>query len=340
VGAGSLLLQRIAILVVLLSVTLSMPAWTSSVDKYVALRKDLGVTNRSLPTVAASPSEFVGKVVEIRGSVTGVVSGDGGGRLILASSSGQHYILSCDTLPDLPTGQPKIAVLALVGEGSSVGLSDLRLVDWCFEWELRAREDAEARRVSAAKPAGIQTSQRPPARKEKRPTSRGYSLRDIFSAYRRAIASFNPRLSSSQVDRITNAILTFSARYGVDPRLVVAVVLAESRFRPWATSPKGAMGLGQLMPGTARGLGVQNPYDPEENLAAAIRLIRSHLDKMSGKAAYGELTWSDLALALACYNAGPGAVKKYGGVPPYRETQGYIRRVITYYKRLCGVRED
>jgi soluble lytic murein transglycosylase-like protein len=79
------------------------------------------------------------------------------------------------------------------------------------------------------------------------------------------------------------------------------------------------------MPGTARGLGVSNAYDPEQNIAASIKLMSGHLSK------YG-----DLALALSAYNAGPGAVKKYKGVPPYRETRNYVQKVTKLYKALCG----
>ncbi|MER3465739.1 MAG: hypothetical protein C4340_00490, partial [Armatimonadota bacterium] len=106
-------------------------------------------------------------------------------------------------------------------------------------------------------------------------------------------------------------------------------------FNPSATSYKGAMGLGQLMPGTARGLGVRNAYDTYENLYGTVRLVRGHLDKYASVGPNGQ-KYADLVLALAAYNAGSGAVKRHGGVPPYRETQNYIRKVIDWYKRLCG----
>jgi len=94
--------------------------------------------------------------------------------------------------------------------------------------------------------------------------------------------------------------------------------------------------LGQLMPATAASLGVSNPYDPVENVYGSIRYIRGMLDRMSGNKSWDELTWNDLALALAAYNAGPGAVKKHGGIPPYKETQNYVRKVTSIYKKLCG----
>jgi soluble lytic murein transglycosylase-like protein len=111
----------------------------------------------------------------------------------------------------------------------------------------------------------------------------------------------------------------------VDARLVMAVVATESNFNASATSRTGAMGLGQLMPATARGLGVRNAYDTRDNLWGAIRLVRGHLENNDG----------DIALALACYNAGSGAVRRYGGVPPYRETRNYIRKVTDIYLQLA-----
>lgn len=112
-------------------------------------------------------------------------------------------------------------------------------------------------------------------------------------------------------------------RYALPRSLVRAVARAESALNPAAVSPKGAQGVMQLMPGTARDLGVENAFDPAQNIDAGARLLRQLLERYEGR----------VAEALAAYNAGPGAVAKHGGVPPYRETRGYIRKVVKDYEK-------
>ena len=114
-----------------------------------------------------------------------------------------------------------------------------------------------------------------------------------------------------------------AGKYGLPRSLVRAVARAESGMNPRAVSPKGAQGIMQLMPGTARELGVQNSLDPGENIDAGARLLRQLLEKYEGR----------VAEALAAYNAGPGAVARYKGVPPYLETHGYIRKIVKEFER-------
>jgi soluble lytic murein transglycosylase-like protein len=112
-------------------------------------------------------------------------------------------------------------------------------------------------------------------------------------------------------------ITAAAKKYGLDPALLAGLVKQESGFNPNAGSPAGARGLTQLMPGTAAGLGVTNVLDPAQSLDGGAKYLRAQLDAFGG----------DVARALAAYNAGPGAVQRYGGVPPYAETQNYVRAV-------------
>jgi soluble lytic murein transglycosylase-like protein len=121
--------------------------------------------------------------------------------------------------------------------------------------------------------------------------------------------------------RVNTAIELAAARHNVDPDLVRAVIKVESDFNPQAVSRKGAMGLMQLMPGTARQLHVAHPFDPNENVDAGVRQLKQLLESYNG----------DLRLSLAAYNAGERAVQSHNGVPPYAETRNYVRQITSLY---------
>lgn len=144
-------------------------------------------------------------------------------------------------------------------------------------------------------------------------------------AYAYIVRWYNSRLTPSQVDAIVRSVLYYSYRYSVDPELMMALIAIESGFQITARSPVGAFGLGQLMPATWQSIGI-HPADPVANIYASVRVLRGNLDRFGGNA----------MLALAAYNAGKGSVERYGGIPPYSETQWYVRNVLVLYLHFRG----
>ncbi len=130
----------------------------------------------------------------------------------------------------------------------------------------------------------------------------------------------------ARAGRYARWIESAARRYRLDPELVAAVALVESSFQAAARSPRGALGIMQLMPETARELALRDPLDPRENIDGGARWLRRLLDRFGG----------DLELALAAYNAGEGAVREHGGIPPYPETRSYVRRVRSALEMFRG----
>jgi len=169
------------------------------------------------------------------------------------------------------------------------------------------------------------TSQRPNAVVETAPhavavqPTGSQAIKPFFPAYLLDAAQKAGRSTAESSSTYDDLIEQAAGKYGVDASLVKAVIHAESGFNPNAVSPAGAQGLMQLMPNTANALGISDPFDPAQNIDAGTRYLKSQLDR------YG-----DVNVALAAYNAGPGSIAKYNGVPPYRETQNYVARVLSY----------
>jgi soluble lytic murein transglycosylase-like protein len=140
-----------------------------------------------------------------------------------------------------------------------------------------------------------------------------------------ADAEFSPRTRVPQHWQYDGIIGRTAREQQVQPALVKAVIAAESNFDASAVSHKGAQGLMQLMPGTAAALGVGDPFQPIDNVRGGTAYLRQMLDR-----------FGDVEHALAAYNAGPAAVDRFGGIPPYRETRAYVRRVLAYYRHYHG----
>jgi soluble lytic murein transglycosylase-like protein len=330
----------LAVLILLAIIVLVPQVYADDLDSYFNLRRENQAQNLQISTVKSDPASYKGRLLELRGKLSGT-SRNGDRTFFIFDTGDGCYVITADNAPNFSSGS-KLCMLVRVGDSPT--LSDLKYVAAAFQSAVidRERRAIQAEEAKQAALAAKRKQAQEIARVKKNQTTTNRSQQQYTSAdelvaiYRKAIKSYNPRLSQTDADTIARSILGFSVKYQVDPRLVVAVILAESRFNPNATSRKGAMGLGQLMPGTANGLGVSNAYDPVQNIAGSVRLIRGHLDRLTGNAAWADLTWHDLSMALASYNAGSGAVRKYGGVPPYRETRNYIKKVISIYRELSG----
>jgi soluble lytic murein transglycosylase-like protein len=146
-----------------------------------------------------------------------------------------------------------------------------------------------------------------------------------IAVYARVLRHINPQMPGWQSRDLARRVLVNAERWRIDATMLVAIVTVESSWHTHAVSSAGAIGLGQLMPGTAALLGV-NPHDPKQNLFGAARYLRGLMQR------FGSRRYS---LVFAAYNAGPKAVSEYGGIPPYDETESYVVRVLETWKQLA-----
>jgi len=147
----------------------------------------------------------------------------------------------------------------------------------------------------------------------------GFQGSDMFS---QVLPVATATKKTSKTGDIADIIRQAAEKYNLPEKLIESVIKQESNFNPNAVSHAGASGLMQLMPGTANYLGVKNSFDPQENVMGGAKYLRQMLNQFDG----------NIHTALAAYNAGPGNVKKYGGIPPFKETQNYVQKVMNHYQ--------
>jgi len=311
-------------LLVLLSAVLAVASSEAQYERTYRALKALDVVSGAHLEQARRAEP--GRPLQISGVIQGLMSSGDTRSVIVELVDRATVEVQCQG--DHPEVKTSSRVRCLVKPAEASPYSRLDLVDITWDKtpiEVLAQAARAAMKMPVEDKEEITRSAAELARRtEPLPTRGG----DYALICKRAISYLNPRLAAREVSVIADSILTYCARYGIaDPFLVVAVIAAESRFNPKARSYKGAAGLGQLMPATAAAHGV-NPYDPVANLEVAIRIIRRNLDKYGG----------DPLRALAAYNAGTGAVKRYGGVPPYRETRDYLWAIYEYWCWLHGTK--
>ncbi len=311
-------------------------AEASSATSYLAMCRQYGVAS-------GKPNLSAGEAYEVRGALSGLAENGAGFFLLVKTDDSTLTLTGEGAAPAFNAG---MKIRALVKASSSLSTNELTLLGLATEGDVATEQLAQARPTPQAAPTGRAASSYPKGfaktktlRRRSVPlTSRSLTQtripsgsREVFDAYKKAVRYFNRTGSEDEVNRIVAAVLNYSIKYQVDARLVMAIFAVESNFKPTATSRSGAMGIGQLMPGTAADLGVRNAYDPDQNVEGAVKYIRSQLDQYQGHD-----DWTRLQLALASYNAGPGAVRKYNGVPPYQETQAYVKRVSSWFLHFLG----
>ena len=296
----------------------------------------------ALDAAAALTVQFpghAGKIVEVQGTVTGLFASEKTSAFLLRTK--QETVLVSFTQPDGDIAvDTTLRVLAMVPASGVI----LHSVAATPVTESAARAvatnyyrvpDADTTNTSAD---GYTYAQAPPLTPQTRPATpttvvANDSLANqpaIVAVYAARMQQLNKNLNADTARTIAYHLLTDSAANGVDPRLVFALVTAESRFNPRAVSRCGAMGLGQLMPGTAAALGVAHPFDIAENLDGSVRYLAGQLQR------FGHIT-----LALAAYNAGPNRVANCGyQVPPISETKNYVAYIWRNYARLAGFDPD
>jgi len=324
-------MRRLLLLLILAS--LAAVGNAQSIDEYMHMRRANSVAE---PTPVSSIDNVVGtRVFELSTTVKGSFKVNGKGALMVDRGDGNTTIVNCINVPDWLVGsEVKARLLVKVSRNEHTDELSVDLIGAAPEDQVASKTTPPPAKASSKKAQRFSRGVLP-SRSATYRSGRTNDLPEssVAPIYAERFRKINPRLSAEDADAIAKLLIGYSMKYGVDARLIVAMVTTESHFDPYATSRHGAQGLGQLMPGTAQGLGVGNAYDIEQNLEAMVRMVRGLLDT------YKNATGNDqtaLELTIAAYNAGSGAVAKYGGIPPYTETQNYVRKVLTLFAGLTS----
>ena len=318
-------------------------AGAASLDEYLAARKRHGV---EAPISEKELKRLTGThTIEVVGKVVGTIGKDGDIAMLVKVYETDIYVYAGDSPEWMQYGVSTARLLLSVERAERYTMLDAKLITSveesdiaAYEERLRKEEEARKKAEAEAAEAEIQSGYTPVnpltgSIGSSITTEIAPGLAVLVPDYMTYILERNKKIAVLDARRIAESILVYSVQYGVEPRLVVALIQAESNFNPSTTSNKGAQGLGQLMPFISKPLGITDPYNIEQNIYGTVRTIRGHLDRQGKKT---NDTMTQLRLALAAYNAGSGAVAKYGGVPPFKETEAYVAKVVATFKTLTG----
>lgn len=320
-------------LVIILLACLCATGWPQNLGEYLALRKKNSI--KQAVQVAALETLIGTRVMELQGVVKGTFKVGDKKAILLERTDGQSEIIDCSSIPEWLDGGNEIPARLIVRANRPTENASLRavLLGAASESQIAPIEAEELRKLAAAARKNrvvTNGTDTPP------PSVKNWDLpaSEVTPIYAAFIKKVNRRLTNNQAYEIASGIVGFSLKYGVDARLIMAMVMTESSFNPNDRSHAGAMGLGQLMPSNVKEMGITNAYDTMQNLMGTVKLVRGHLNDYNAK--FGGQTFDSIVMMLAAYNAGPGAVRKYGGVPPYRETQNYVKKVMKLYYQFAG----
>lgn len=294
----------------------------------------------SATSLSAQLPKIAGQVLEIQGTVSGMMAGEKCSTLMLSVGADLVMVSFTQSDPDL-TVDSNLRVLAQAPAQGAIlrGIGATPVNASAHIETIKALSSSSIEQnFSAVYPANpVAYAQVPALTPQPKDTTSSYmpsaslaNQPEVVQVYANHIQQLNGNLDSNTAKTIAYHLLAKSAAYGVDPRLMFALVTQESRFNAHAVSRCGAKGLGQLMPGTAAALGVQHPFDIAENLDGSVRYLADQLQR-----------FGHISLALAAYNAGPNRVENCGcQIPQISETQNYVSVIWRNYATLAGFNPD